>query len=219
MLGGKSISCVARSIAVTASPSEPREIERERDGGKLPLTAHHKRGHCFCHLGEHVQWHLASAEGPDIEKLQCPRTLLKLRHHFQHDTILVQLGKHRGHLPLAERVVQSIDNDLRGDAHARRRVAVDDEHGRQPLVLLIAAHVAQFGKRLQDLDKFGSPPVQLIGIRIFEGVLVLRPAHAIFHREILHRLQEQGDPFDPRQLRLQAADDVACTDPPLAERR
>ena len=116
MLGGRSISCVARSIAVdcVAERVARREIERERDGGELSLTAHHKRGRCFRNLREHVQGHLAAAEGPDIEELQRPRTLLKLRHHFQHDTILVQLGKHRGHLPLAERVVQSIDNELAG---------------------------------------------------------------------------------------------------------
>ena len=189
------VDCVAERAA-------RREIERERDGGELPLTAHHKRGGRFRHLGEHIQGHLASAEGPDIEKLQRPRTLLKLRHHFQHDTILIQLGKHRRHLPLAERVIQRIDNDLRGDAHARRRVAVDDEHGRQPLVLLIAAHVAQFGKRLQGLDELRRPPVQLLGIRIFKGVLVLRPAHAILHREILHRLHEQGDALRPSAVAI-----------------
>ena len=126
-----------------------REIERERDGRELSLTAHDERGRCFRNLREHVQRHLAAAQGPDIEELQRLWTLLKLRHHFQHDTILVQLGKHRGHLPLAERVVEGVDNQLWRDAHARRRVAVDDQHGRQPLVLLVAAHVAQFGKRLQ----------------------------------------------------------------------
>ena len=54
--------------------------------------------------------------------------------------------------------------------------------------------------------------IQLVRVRIFERVLEFRTAHAVFDREILYRLHEQRDARHLRQLRLQAANDVAGAD-------
>ena len=37
---------------------------------------------------------------------------------------------------------------------------------------------------------------------IFDRILILRSAHSIFHRQVLHRLHEQRDPIHLRELRL-----------------
>ena len=53
---------------------------------------------------------------------------------------------------------------------------------------------------------------------IRDSVLVLRPADAIFHRQILHRLHVQRDSIDVREFRLQAPDHIRCADSTIAER-
>ena len=52
----------------------------------------------------------------------------------------------------------------------------------------------------------------LCAIRVFHRVLELSAAHAVFHRQVLHRLHVKRDAFDLRHLRLQPADNVrgAC---------
>ena len=90
-------------------------------------------------------------------------------------------------------------------------LAIDDQHRGQPLILLVAADVAQFGQGLQRLDEPGRPPAQLLRIRVFQRVLILRAADAIFHREILHRLHEQCDAIDAGQARACSRKMTSCT--------
>ena len=54
--------------------------------------------------------------------------------------------------------------------------------------LLVGGHVFQFGQLLQLRHELVGPLVQLVGVGIFERVLVLRAAHAIVDRDVLHRL-------------------------------
>ena len=56
------------------------------------------------------------------------------------------------------------------------------------------------------------PVVQLIRIRIFQAVLVLRPADPVFDRQVLHRLHVESDSIDLVELWLQAADHVDAAD-------
>ena len=192
-----------------------REIERKRDGGELPLTADRQAASVVS-----LTWvntfkrHLPTADGPHIDVLQRPGLFLKLRHHFEHHTVLIQLGKHRRHLPLAEGVIQRIVISCgvmpNRDAVLRSMTSMDAS----PLILLIAADVAQLGQGLQGLHQLGRPPVQLVGIRILQRVLILRAADAVFHREILHRLHEQSNPVRPRpSCACSRSDDVAGVDP------
>jgi hypothetical protein len=60
--------------------------------------------------------------------------------------------------------------------------------------------------------------VQLVRVRIFERVLELRAADAVFHRQVLHRLHEQVMPSTSLSFRLQAANHVAGRNPALIER-
>ena len=116
MLAGKPSSCVVRSNACTASPSDPpgARLNETVTAGNCPWRLTTSGVVVSVNLGKDVQRHLAPADGPDIEELQRLRALPKLGHHFQHDTILVQLGKHRGDLPLAERVVEGVVNQSEG---------------------------------------------------------------------------------------------------------
>ena len=100
----------------------------------------------------------------------------------------------------------------------RRRIAIEHQLCPQALHLLIAGHVAQFRQLLQLLEHSRREGIQLVHVRIFERVLELRAAHAVFHRQILHRLHEQRDAGHLGQLRLQAANHVAGTDLSLVER-
>ena len=65
------------------------------------------------------------------------------------------------------------------------------------------------GRSLKRLDQLGGPGVQLIGVGVFQGILVLGAAHPGIDGEVLHRLHEERDPFDLRQFRLKSPDDLA----------
>ena len=88
----------------------------------------------------------------------------------------------------------------------------------RPAVLLVGGHVAQFGNLLQFGDELRGPYVQFVQVRIFQRVLILRAAHAVFHRQILHRLHVQRDAIHFFQFRLQAADHFGGVDVALFER-
>src|ERR1019366_9271095 len=77
--------------------------------------------------------------------------LLETRINFENNVILIELGKHRGDLTLAERVVKDIINGGWKDSEARCGIAINDEHGLQAEILLIAGDVTQLRKKL----KFG----------------------------------------------------------------
>ena len=138
--------------------------------------------------------------------LQLARVLLELRQRFQNHVVLVELRVHRADLPLAEGVVQRVVDGRRRDAQARGGDAVDDQRNRQPAGLLVGGHVFQFRQLLQLLDEAVGPQVQLVRIGIFERVLVLRAAHAVIHRDVLHRLHEELDALHLLQLRSAAGE-------------
>ena len=158
---------------------------------------------------------LPAARAAHVDELERLR-FLRNRHDLQNDPILVQLREHRRDLPLAEGVVERVVDRLRGDAQPRRRTSIDGQPSGEPLVLLVAAHVPQLRPPAAPRPACG-PPVQLRRVRIFERVLVLRAAHAVFDREVLHRLHEQRDALDLRQLGLQAPNDLAGAHLPLVE--
>ena len=74
------------------------------------------------------------------------------------------------------------------------------------------------GKDWSFCTNCGTQTTQLPASAIFEAVLKLGPAHPVFDRQILNRLHEERDALDLRQLRLQAANDVAGADPALLDR-
>ncbi len=118
--------------------------------------------------------------------------------------ILVQLGKDCGHLALAEGVVERIVHVGHGNAKPGCGVAVDDQVGRQSLVLQIAGHVGHDTFLAQLAHHPTCVDTQLVLVRIFQRILELGAAYAIFHGQILKRLQEELDPFHGVYLALHA---------------
>ncbi len=141
--------------------------------------------------------------------------MLEFGFDLENDPVLVQLGENGRYLPLAESVVKSIVQELCGYAEPRSSVAVYLQPRFRPLVLLIAAHVAKFRRFSEHLDEPGRPGVQFGHIRVLEAVLKLRPAHPVLHRKVLHRLHVQLDVLEFANLRLEAANHIACVYAPL----
>ena len=75
--------------------------------------------------------------------------------------------------------------------------------------MLVRRHVRQHRTLTQLVDQPVRPHGQLIRVRVFERVLVLRATHAIFHREVLQGLQKTLNPVDLRDFRLQPPDHIA----------
>ncbi len=136
------------------------------------------------------------------------RRLLEARGDLQDDVVLVQLREHRRDLALREGVVQRVVDVLRGDAEARRRVAVDDKLRLQAFDLLVAGDVGQDGQGLELVDHTRGPHGEFVRVGVFDRVLVLRAGDAVFDREILQRLKVGLDAFDLREPRLQALNDL-----------
>jgi hypothetical protein len=174
-----------------------RKVERDRHGRKLALSADDQRHHGFGDPREDVQRHRPAAPA-HFQLLQRLRPLLKFRHHLKNDAVLVQLREHGGDLPLAEGIVECIGDELRRDTHAGGGIAIDLHQRRQPLIQLIAADIPQLRPYLQALQQFRSPAIQFLRIGVFQRILKLGAADAIFHGEILHRLHVQGDPIHLR---------------------
>ena len=75
----------------------------------------------------------------------------------------------------------------------------------KPAVLLVARDVASVRAAICSLvTKRGRPSSEFVGIDVFQRVLKLRAADAIFDREILHGLHVKGDAVD--SWRVSAAD-------------
>ena len=153
-----------------------------------------------------------------VDIRQRRRPLLKLGLHLQDHPILVQLGEDGGDQPLAEGVVQRVVDQLRSEAEAGCGAAIDVQHRPQALVLLIAGHVTQDWNAVQPPHQSFGPDGELLGIGVFQRVLILRAAHPVLDRQILHRLHEQRDAVHLRELGLQAADHFRCAGAALLER-
>ena len=131
---------------------------------------------------------------------------------FKHDVVLVQLRVQCGNLPLPISIVEHLVDRLRRDAHAGSGDPVDDEGGGETGSLLVGGQVAQLRDRLQFGHELGRPVIQFARIGIFQGVLILRAAHAIFDGEVLHRLHIERNAIDLFQIWLEAPDDIRGVD-------
>ena len=82
------------------------------------------------------------------------------------------------------------DRRSRAQCPAGRGDPVDGQGYRQPASLLIGGHVFQLGQLLQLGYEAVGPAIQLIYVRIFQGVLILGAADAVVDGDVLHRLHE-----------------------------
>ena len=143
---------------------------------------------------------------------------LKLRLTLENNMVLVHLGIHRANLPLTEGVIQGVIDGRRGDAKSRSRDPIDRKRYRKPSSLLIGGDIFQFRQLLQPNNETVGPVIQFIGIGVFERVLVLRAAHPIVHRNVLHRLHEQLDSLNLAHSGVEPADQVRRAYLSLVER-
>src|SRR6266851_1180530 len=180
-----------------------RQIERDRHSRELALVTDHQRRRLLFEVSKRRQRHLRPIRTLHINVAERSRIPLKLRSYLQHHVILVLLRKDRRHLPLRKRIIQRIVDVLRCNPQPRSCIAVDHQARLQPAELFIARHIAQNRNGLQLRDQLVGPQRQLLRVRVLKRVLVLRPAHPVFHRQILQRLQKTLDPTHLRHLRLQ----------------
>src|ERR1700732_384006 len=121
-------------------------VKRKGYDRKLALVIHGESRRLLLEAGKRAQWNLRPVRGLHVDNFQRVWVLRELSIDLQHDVILIQLGEHRGDLPLTERVVERFVNGLRKNAKARGGVAVNDEIGFKALVLLVGGDVAKLRK-------------------------------------------------------------------------
>ena len=124
------------------------QIEGDVDDGKLTLMVDRQWRVGALHLTESAQRHRAAGARLHVEIIEIVGGSLKVGFYFHDDAILIQLGKDRRDLALAESVIERVVKSLRVDAETRSGIAVNHEPDAESLVGLIAGDIAQFGPRL-----------------------------------------------------------------------
>ena len=120
------------------------------------------------------------------------------------DVVAVELREVLRDLPLAERVVERVVDQLRRDAEARGLIAVDRRASAScPAICWSVATSRSSGKRLQLVEHLRRPGVELVEVGVLQRVLVLRARGAAADVHVLRRLQEQL--ARPRPCRASAA--------------
>src|SRR5207245_6067312 len=194
------------------------QIERESDDRKLALMIQREGGVAGIKAREGTERDLRAVGRFYVNIFQRIRILLELRIHFQNHMILIELGKNRGEPSRAKGIVKRVVNVGGKNAESRGGVAVDGDGSDETLVHLVAGDVAKFRERFQFVDEAWSPIREFFGIDIFEAVLELRAADAVFHSQILDRLEEERDAIDFGERGLKAADDIRGADFALSQR-
>ena len=141
-------------------------------------------------MGERAQRNLSTAGGAQVDVVELARIALKLRRDFQHHVILVELGEHGRDLALPECIVERVVDGRGRDAEARGGIAIDHQMRASPCVLLIGRDIAQRGSVRSLSISVAVQVLSSAAFGIFEAVLILGAAHAIFDRQILHRLHD-----------------------------
>jgi len=112
-----------------------RQVERERHRRELSLTADRDRRRFLGRGAERAERHGAAVGAAHVETVEARGGLPEVRLHLQHDAVLVHLREDRGHLPLAERVVERVVQYLRADAEPRGGAPVDRDRRADTVIL------------------------------------------------------------------------------------
>ena len=219
-----------------AERSARREIEADRDRGKLLLVGDRKRRGRAHEARERAQRHLRAAGGVGAERgrrlaggqrrrlvrgvrgliaggghvelRERGRVALILRHRLQNDAVLVGLPIDGGDLPLAEGVVQCVGDGLHGNAETAGHFAVDVHEHAQAALLRLGRDLAQHRIGTQTRRQLIRPFDDVIRVRSGQRVLVLRAAGAGADLDVLHRLEVNRHAGNRRDQPLQAHDDL-----------
>ena len=84
--------------------------------------------------------------------------------------------------------------------------------------MLVRGQIAQLRQRLQLLHQLRRPEIQLIRVGVFERVLILRAADAVFDGQVLDRLHVKRDAINARQFGLQALHHFTSVDFAISQR-
>ena len=214
MAAGIWMRCSMRLTALTASPSAlpGARLKLTTVEGNWPWWPMDSCARRLLPVGQHAERNLRAVARFDVEIVQRRGIGLEVLPHLHHHVVLVELGEDGGDLALAEGVVERVVHVGHGDAQPRRGVAVDHQLRAQALVLQVAGHVGDHGFLAQLVDHQPRVFGQLDLIGIFQRVLKLGPADAVFHRQVLQRLQEELNAFNACELGLQAANHLGGGD-------
>jgi hypothetical protein len=132
--------------------------------------------------------------------------------------VLIRLRIKSADLPLTERVIKGRVDLVRRNVQAGSGGAIHVEMHADAIVLLIGGDVGHLGQLAQLSHHFCSPLIQLRDIGIFQCVLVLRPADAIVHREVLDGLKIKVDPWNLINASLETSYHFGCGEMALVNR-
>ncbi len=138
--------------------------------------------------------------------MQISGVALESRVGFQDHVVLVHLGIHRVDLTLPESVVQRVVYRRRRDPEARGRRPVDGQGGGNTVQLLVRDDVGELGQSFQFRQQIVHDRIELVLVRVFQGVLILRAADAVIDGQVLNGLHVKLDARDLVQFRIQPAD-------------
>src|SRR6185437_5683800 len=96
-------------------------------------------------MRKRAQRDLHSARRVDVNVFQSIWTLAKARIYLHHHVILVLVLIHDRDLPLAKSGIERAVDRSRRNSQSRSCVTVNDYGGFEPMILLIARDVTQFG--------------------------------------------------------------------------
>jgi hypothetical protein len=212
---GSSSSAAARSIAATASPSEapaPR-LNETVTAGNWPTWLMSRAAERSV-----TRAMLASGTGrPEPDSTNTDSRAGRARSHagirLEHHPVLAGLGEECGDLALAERAVEGVVDVGDADAEPAGGVAINFNVRLQSLVLEVAGDIGQFRLLLEVRHQTRHPFVEDGPVGRGERELKLRAAHPVFDRELLHRLQVEGDARDLVGRIAQPVDDFERPSP------
>ena len=181
-----------------------RQIEGQRHRRELPGMGDQQRSNVVGvdadERGERNE--LPVGRRLDVDLVERLHALLQFGQHLEHEVIGI-VGEILRHLALAERVVERVVDELRLDAEAGRRIAIDGDREQRRFVLRVAGDVGQLRQRFELGEQARSPGIQLVQIGILQHVLELAARDAAADGDVLRRLQEE--PSRPGLWRAAAA--------------
>src|SRR6185437_11608863 len=186
------------------------EVEADRDRRELALVADRERTDRRAGPARkgRQRYLLAGARRTHVDLVQRVGAALQLGQDFQDHAIGVELGKILRDLALAERVVERIVDQLRGDAVARGGVAVDLKLDRRALRLLVGGDVAQLRQRLHLGEDLRRPLVELGEVGVLQREFELGAGGTAAETDVLRRLHIEAGAFHLLELGTQPRDDV-----------
>ena len=195
-----------------------RQVEGDRRGDELRVVIDGERRLGRGVAREQRKRHLRAAGDADVQLVEGCSRLQEFGRGLHHDVVLVEGRVDGRDLPLRERVVQRGVDQLRRHAEARRGVAIDDDRGGEPLVLLIGVDVGKLGQARERLADARLPDPQLLEVVGLDRVLVRGAALPAADAYVLDRVEDEVGTGLPGEPGAQPRHDPVGALPALGER-